>query len=86
MVISSRHADKIFNLIDRLSITSGAVGFWRDSNEIIRTINCYLDLNDIDFNISNTKVNYNTGVITYAWIEKKKPFILNIPYKEGEVI
>ena len=86
MVISSRHEDKIFNLIDRLSITSGAVGFWRDSNEIIRTVNCYLDLNDINFYISNTKVNYNTGVITYAWIEKKKPFILNIPYKEGEVI
>lgn len=90
MVANSKHTDRIFNLIDRFLITSGAVGFWRNPNSFIPLIDEYFSIEHIPFTRSATKINYNTGVITYAWAEKKGlkpiPFILNIPYKEGDVI
>ena len=60
MDVYSKHTDKIFALLDRFFISSGALGFWHDSNQIINTVNYYLHQIYL--------LNANTGVITYSWI------------------
>ena len=84
MDISSKHTNEIFALLDRFFISSGALGFWHDPSQIINTVNYYLETERLKYAYCRTKTNANTGVITYSWIEKHKPFILNIPYKEGD--
>ena len=44
MVANSKHTDRIFNLIDRFLITSGAVGFWRNPSSFIPLIDEYFSL------------------------------------------
>ena len=78
------YTDEIFALLDRFFISSGALGFWHDSSQIINTVNYYFETEHLKYAYCRTKTNANTGVITYSWIEKRKPFILNIPYKEGD--
>lgn len=49
MDVYSKHTDKIFALLDRFFISSGALGFWHDSNQIINTVNYYLETEHIRY-------------------------------------
>ena len=60
MDVYSKHTDKIFALLDRFFISSGALGFWHGLNQIINTVNYYLHQIRL--------LNADTGVITYSWI------------------